>query len=80
MVCHKEQQQQVAEKLLLGEEEEEDALSTIEIKELLIMWQEVQTFIESHHPNKAVSGYCKKLFNDNARSHFRVIVKASLIT
>ena len=73
---HKEQQQKVVEELTSGEEEVgEDALSSSEIKEVLIMWGKEQNYVEKHHPNKAVSGRCMNLFNDNARSHFRGILK-----
>ena len=69
---HKEQQQKVVEELSSGEEEiREDSLSSSEIKEVLIMWEKMQNFVEKHHPNKAVSGRCMNLFNDNAMSHFR---------
>ena len=46
-----------------------------EIKEVLILWKKVQNFVEKHHVNKAVSGWCINLFNDNAMSHFRGILK-----
>ena len=46
-----------------------------QIKEVLIMWEIVQHFVEKHHPNKAVSGRCINLSNDNAMPHFRVILR-----
>lgn len=75
---HNKQQQQVVEELssVAEEEEREDAtLSSNEIKEVFMMWEKVQSFVEKHHPNKAVSGRAGNLYNDNAISHFRGILK-----
>lgn len=71
-----EQQQKVIEDLSSEEEGREDTptLSSSEIKEILMMWEKVQSFVEHHHPNKAVSGRAGALFNDNAMSHFRGIL------
>jgi hypothetical protein len=35
----------------------------------------VQNFVEKHHPNKAVTVRAINIFNDNAMSHFREILK-----
>jgi hypothetical protein len=39
------------------------------------MWETVQTFVAKHHPSKAVAVRAMKLFNDNAMSNFREILK-----
>ena len=39
------------------------------------MWETVQYFVEKHHPNKAVAVRVMDLYNDNAMSHFREILK-----
>ena len=39
------------------------------------MWETVQNFVEKHHPNKAVAVRAMNIFNDNAMSHFREILK-----
>jgi hypothetical protein len=35
----------------------------------------VQTFVEKHHPSKAVAVRAMNLFNDNAMSYFHEILK-----
>ncbi|XP_051785430.1 tigger transposable element-derived protein 1-like [Erpetoichthys calabaricus] len=73
---HKEQQQEVVEELSLGEEGAGDeTLSSSKIKEVLAKWEEVKTFFEENHPNKAVCGRTMNLCNDNVVSHFRGILK-----
>jgi hypothetical protein len=39
------------------------------------MCETVQNFVEKHHPNKAVAARAMNIFNDNAMSHFREILK-----
>jgi hypothetical protein len=39
------------------------------------MWETVQKLIERHHPSNAVAVRAMNLFNDNAMSHFREILK-----
>jgi hypothetical protein len=39
------------------------------------MWETVQTFVEKHNPNKAVAVRAMNIFNDNAMSHIREILK-----
>lgn len=78
MDLHREQQEEVMEEISSGEEEEEkseESLTSNEIREKCKMWETVQNFIEKHHPNKAVAMRAMNLFNDNAMSHFREILK-----
>ena len=65
----------MVEELSSREEQEvgDDALSSDEIKEVFIMWERVQNFVD--HPNKEVSGWCMKLLNVNAVFHIRDILK-----
>jgi hypothetical protein len=39
------------------------------------MWETVQNFVEKHHPSKTVAVRAMNLFNDNAMSYFREIIK-----
>jgi hypothetical protein len=39
------------------------------------MWETVQKFLEKHNPSKAVAVRAMNLFNDNAMSYFREILK-----
>ena len=50
-------------------------LTSNEIKEMCKMWETVQNFVEKHHPNKAIAVGVMNLFNNNAMSHFREILK-----
>ena len=73
---HKEQQREVIEELSSGEEEvKKDTIPSSEIKKALKNWEELQDFIEKHHPNKEVSGRAINLFNQNALLHFRDMLK-----
>ncbi|XP_039623765.1 tigger transposable element-derived protein 1-like [Polypterus senegalus] len=72
---HKEQQQEVVEELLGEEGAGDEALSSSKIKEVLAKWEEVKTFFEENHPNKAVCGRTMNLCNDSVVSHFRSILK-----
>jgi type III secretory pathway component EscR len=38
-------------------------------------WPVVQNFVEKQHPNKAVAVRAMNIFNDNAMSRFREILK-----
>jgi Ca2+-binding EF-hand superfamily protein len=61
-----------------SEEEEkktETSLSSNEIREVCKMWETVQKFVEKHHLSKAVAVRVMNLFNDNAMSYFREILK-----
>jgi hypothetical protein len=40
------------------------------------MWETVQKFVEKHHPSKAIAVRAMNLFNDNAISYFREILKS----
>ena len=53
----------------------EESLTSDEIREMCKMWETVQNFVEKHHLNKAVAVQAMNLFNDNAMSHFREILK-----
>jgi hypothetical protein len=39
------------------------------------MWETVQTFVEKHHPSKAVAVRAMNLFNHSAMSYLREILK-----
>lgn len=79
MDLHREQQQEIMKEMSSEEEEEENktgkSLASNEIREMCKMWETVQNFVEKHHPNKAVAVRAMNLFNDNAMSHFREILK-----
>ena len=57
------------------EKKAEESLTSNEIREMCKMWETVQKFVEKHHPNKAVAVRAMNIFNDNAMSHFREILK-----
>ena len=62
----------------MSEEEEEVTAkqqSSGAIREMLKAWETVASYIEKHHPNKAVAMRATNLFNDNAVSHFHQILK-----
>lgn len=77
MDLHREQHQEVVEEISSEEEDKktEESLSSNEIREMCKMWERVQNFVEKHHPNKAVAVRAMNLFDDNAMSHFREILK-----
>lgn len=77
MDLHREQQQEIMEDISSEEEEKktEESLTSNEIREMCKMWETVQNFVEKHHPNKAVAVRAMNIFNDNAMSHFREILK-----
>ncbi|XP_075913253.1 uncharacterized protein LOC116957625 isoform X2 [Petromyzon marinus] len=77
MDLHREQKQEVTEEISSDDEEKktEESLTSNEIREMCKMWETVQHFVEKHHPNKAVAVRAMNLFNDNAMSHFREILK-----
>ena len=58
-----------------GEKKAEESLTSNEIREMCKMWEAVQNFVGKHHPNKAVAVRAMNLFNDNAMSHLREILK-----
>jgi hypothetical protein len=53
----------------------ETSLSSNGIREVCKMWETVQKFVEKYHPSKAVAVRAMNLFNDNAMSYFREILK-----
>ncbi|PNF29464.1 hypothetical protein B7P43_G04543 [Cryptotermes secundus] len=63
----------------LSEEGEEEVTakqqSSGAIREMLNAWETVASYIEKHHPNKAVAMRATNLFNDNVVSHFHQILK-----
>lgn len=67
-------QQEVLEDSL-SEEVAEKQQSSGEIREMLKAWESVASYIEKHHPNNEVAIRAANLFNDNAVSHFRQILK-----
>jgi hypothetical protein len=73
---HREQQQEAmdisSEKV---EKKTETTLSSNEIREVCKMWETVQKFVENHRPSKALAVRAMNLFNDNAVSYFRQILK-----
>ena len=61
-----------------AEEEEkkvEKSLTSNEIRKMCKIWETLQSFVENHHPNKAVAVWMMNLFNNNTMSHFREILK-----
>lgn len=76
MELHCVSQQEVLEESLSEEEEvTEKQQSSAEIREMLKAWETVTSYTEKHHPNKEVAMRAANLFNDNAVSHFRQILK-----
>ena len=45
------------------------------VREMLKAWETVASYIEKHHPNKAVAMRATNLFNYNPVSHFHQIFK-----
>ncbi|XP_069961423.1 uncharacterized protein [Cherax quadricarinatus] len=72
---HLEKQQIAAEEIASEEEERRENVSSSVIKDICAKWSEVQSFVEKYHPNKAVASRVCNMFNDNALSHFRQILK-----
>ncbi|GBM83037.1 hypothetical protein AVEN_238786-1 [Araneus ventricosus] len=65
------QQEAVKESLLEKEEVIVMQQSSSAIREMLKAWKTVASYIEKHHPNKAVAMRATNLFNDYDASHFR---------
>nr|XP_057925930.1 tigger transposable element-derived protein 1-like [Doryrhamphus excisus] len=71
-----EQQQTAAQDIASDEDEErEENVPSSLIKDMFAKWSDVQSFVEKHHPNKAVASRLCNMFNDSALSHFRQILK-----
>ncbi|XP_013365403.1 PREDICTED: tigger transposable element-derived protein 1-like [Chinchilla lanigera] len=80
MDLHRKQQQEVMEETSSAEEEEEErkveeSLPSNKIRKICKMWETVKSFVEKHHPNKAVAVRTVNLFNNNVMSHFCEILK-----
>ena len=65
------------EEILSAEEEKkaEESITSNEIREVCKMWETLPNSVEKHHPSKAVTVWAMNLFNNNAMSHFREILK-----
>lgn len=72
---HRVLQQEIIEDCLSVEEEEGKEQSSDEIRKMLRAWETVASYIEKHHPNKAMAMRATNLFNDSAMSHFHQILK-----
>jgi hypothetical protein len=55
--------------------ETETSLSPDEVREVCKGWETVHKFVEEHHPSEAVALRGTNLFNDNAVSYSREILK-----
>ncbi|PNF38634.1 hypothetical protein B7P43_G02310 [Cryptotermes secundus] len=77
MELHCVSQQEVLEESLSEEEKEVTAKqqSSGAIREMLKAWETFASYIEKHHPNKAVAMLATNLFNDKAVSNFHQILK-----
>ncbi|GBL94413.1 hypothetical protein AVEN_7381-1 [Araneus ventricosus] len=72
---HVSQQEDVEESLSEEEKVTAKQQSSDEIREMLKAWKAIASYIKNHHANKAVAIRAKNLFNDNAVSHFRQMLK-----
>ncbi|PNF30455.1 hypothetical protein B7P43_G12495 [Cryptotermes secundus] len=73
MELHCVSQQEVVEESLSEEEVTAKQQSSGAIREMLKAWETVVSYIEKHHPNKAVAMRATNLFNNV--SHFHQILK-----
>ena len=48
-----------------------EKITSAQIKDICSKRNEMQEFIEKHHPNKIVANRAINILNDNAMSHFR---------
>jgi hypothetical protein len=74
MDLYRKQQQEVME-ISSEEKKMETSLSSNEFREVCKMWETVHKFVEKHHLSKAVAVRAMNLFNNNAMSYFREILK-----
>ncbi|XP_067134160.1 tigger transposable element-derived protein 1-like isoform X1 [Centruroides vittatus] len=74
-LLQKEQQKEVLKDIPSEEEEGREDVPIALINKMCAKWSEVQSFVERYHPDNAVASRVINLFNDNAMSHFRNIVK-----
>lgn len=64
-----------AEEKSSEEEEGRDDVPSLIIRLMIGKREELHSFVEKHHPNKEVANRIINMFNDNAKSHFRQILK-----
>lgn len=71
------QQEAMEESMFLEEEEEtsEEQLSSGELKEACQMWVNLQSFVQKHHPNKALAMNLLNSFDSDIMSPFRGMLK-----
>ncbi|XP_023240159.1 tigger transposable element-derived protein 1-like [Centruroides sculpturatus] len=69
LVAMQEEQMKVLQEEHLSEEEAREEIISAEIKEICRKWNDVQEFIEKHHPNKVVANR-----DDTVLAHFRKIL------
>ncbi|CAH2284584.1 Hypothetical predicted protein [Pelobates cultripes] len=71
------QKEAMEEQISLEEEEEmsEEQLSSTEIKEAGQMWIHLQTFVQQHHPDKALAQRLVISFDTDIMSPFRGMLK-----
>nr|XP_061782193.1 tigger transposable element-derived protein 1-like [Nerophis lumbriciformis] len=77
LLClHLEQHKQALEELSSGVEEEAVVeIPSAEIKDMCGWWENIQGFVLSTFPDKAVASRTLNLFNDNIMGHYRHILK-----
>lgn len=68
------EEQEMLQTIDVEEDFVEEKLSTAEIKKMCGMWNELQTFIQRHHPNKISSVNATDILNDSM-CYFRNVLK-----
>ena len=71
----KQLQKAIVEEISSEEEEGREDVPASLIREICAKWGEVLSFVERHHPDKAIASRSINIFNDNAMCHFRNILK-----
>lgn len=73
----REQPQEIKVEMLSKVEEKQmkTSPSSNEIRQVCEMWETLQSFVERHHPSRTAAVQAMKLFNSNAMSYFREILK-----
>ncbi|XP_023235463.1 uncharacterized protein LOC111634854 [Centruroides sculpturatus] len=76
LIAMQEEQMKVLQEEHSSEESEKarEEITSAEIKEICRKWNDVQEFIEKHHPNKVVANRVINLMNDSVLVHFRKIL------
>ncbi|XP_023213531.1 tigger transposable element-derived protein 1-like [Centruroides sculpturatus] len=74
LVAMQEEQMKVLQEEHSSEEEAREEITSAEIKKICKKWNDVQEFIEKHHPNKDVANRVVNLMNDTVLVHFRKIL------